>query len=178
MIVQPQDTRTLRGFGGGIRGVSGEPGYAGPAIGKTGTTDSEKDIWFVGATPKVAAVVWLGYDLPQPVGGSAADFAAPLWGWWLGHALGTDLPLPDFPKEPKLQKVAICTETGLLPNPSCKPIIASFLPGTAPTKTCEVEHPAVDPGWVPAAHESIWKKKEREAAEADAGTQAPGPSDP
>ncbi|MFT3839298.1 MAG: transglycosylase domain-containing protein [Myxococcaceae bacterium] len=156
------------GTGGGIRGAAGDPGFSGPAIGKTGTTDSERDIWFIGATPRVATVVWLGYDLPAPVGGSAADFAAPLWGWWMGHTIGLDLPLPDFPKEPKLQKIAICTETGLIPNPSCKNIVASFLPGTGPKTACAVEHPAEDPSWNPAAHESIWKRKEREAA-ADAG---------
>ena len=88
----------------------------------------------------------------------------------MGHTLGLDQPLPDFPKEPKLQKIAICTETGLIPNASCKNIVASFLPGTGPRTTCAVEHPAEDPGWNTAAHESIWKRKEREAAEADAGT--------
>jgi membrane peptidoglycan carboxypeptidase len=166
------------GTGGGIRGVSGDPGFSGPAIGKTGTTDSERDIWFIGATPRVATVVWLGYDLPAPVGGSAADFAAPLWGWWMGHTVGLDSPLPDFPKEPKLQKIAICTETGLIPNASCKPIVASFLPGTGPKTACAEDHPAVDPGWNAAAHESVWKRKEREAAEADAGVAPSKLGDP
>jgi membrane peptidoglycan carboxypeptidase len=147
------------GTGGGIRGVAGEAGYQGAAIGKTGTTDSEKDVWFVGATPRTATVVWLGYDLPATIGGSAADFAAPLWGWWMGHTAALDGAPPDFPKEPKLARVGICTETGLLPNPTCKVIAAPFLPGTAPKASCETEHPEQDTGWNNAAHESLWKKK-------------------
>jgi membrane peptidoglycan carboxypeptidase len=154
------------GTGGGIRGVVGEAGYQGPVIGKTGTTDSEKDVWFIGATPRTAAAVWLGYDKPATVGGSAADFAAPLWGWWLGHTATLDGPPPDFAKEPKVLRTGICTETGLLPNESCKVIYAPFLPGSEPKKRCETDHPAVDPGWVSAAHESVWKKN----AAPDAGS--------
>ena len=35
--------------------------------GKTGTTNDEKDIWFVGITPGMVAAVWIGYDEPQPI---------------------------------------------------------------------------------------------------------------
>jgi penicillin-binding protein 1A len=35
--------------------------------GKTGTTNDEKDIWFVGITPGLVAAVWIGYDDPQPI---------------------------------------------------------------------------------------------------------------
>ena len=155
------------GTGGGIRGAGGEPGFQGPAIGKTGTTDSEKDLWFVGATPDTATVVWLGFDLPARLGASAADFAAPLWGWWMARSTQYDpLPFADFDKTPALVKQGICTQTGLLPNPSCKVINAPFLPGTAPKETCATDHPAIDPGENPAAHESLWKRRDRQAADA------------
>lgn len=35
--------------------------------GKTGTTNDEKDIWFVGVTPGLVAAVWIGYDDPEPL---------------------------------------------------------------------------------------------------------------
>ncbi len=164
------------GTGGATRGVGGEVGYPGPAMGKTGTTDSEKDLWFVGATPKIATVVWVGFDMPARIGASAADLAAPLWGWWMGKATQYDAtPLPDFSKEPPLVRQNICIESGLLPNPSCKVILAPFVPGTVPNQPCPTEHPEIDPGYMPSAHESLWKKKARLAAEADAGTPAPAP---
>jgi penicillin-binding protein 1A len=157
------------GTGGAIRGVAGEAGYAGPAMGKTGTTDSEKDLWFVGATPKTAVVVWLGYDQPVRVGASAADLAAPLWGWWVGRSTRVDgLPLPDFSAQPTVVKKPICTVTGKLPNETCTVINAPFLPGTAPKVLCPTTHPPAVPIEQMPGHESLWKRKAREAAEAGA----------
>ena len=155
------------GTGGASRGAGGEGGYNGPAIGKTGTTDSEKDLWFVGATPEQAMVVWLGYDDPVRIGASAADFAAPLWGWWMGRSMRIDgNAFPDFDKEPRLIKQDICTISGKRPNATCKVITAPFLPDTGPKSVCGHEHVEVEGA---EKHESIWKRRAREAAEAEAG---------
>ena len=152
------------GTGGASRGAGGEGGYNGPAIGKTGTTDSEKDLWFVGATPRHAMVVWLGYDEPVRIGAAAADFAAPLWGWWMGRSTRLDGPvLPEFPKDPVVVKTDICTISGKRPNATCKVITAPFLPGTGPKGVCTHEHVEDE---VAEKHESIWKRRAREAAEA------------
>jgi membrane peptidoglycan carboxypeptidase len=71
------------GTGGASRGTLGKKGYYGPAIGKTGTTDQHKDLWFVGSTPYFSSALWLGYDIPDNLHASASDFAAPIWGWWM-----------------------------------------------------------------------------------------------
>jgi membrane peptidoglycan carboxypeptidase len=152
------------GTGGASRGVQGEAGYTGPAMGKTGTTDSERDVWFAGSTPRTAAVVWLGFDQPARVGAAASDLAAPLWGWWLGRA-NLQAPWPDFSPTPKLIREVICAETGKRPNDTCRALPAPFTPGTQPTAVCTVEHPA-DTGVV---RESLWKRRARLAAEADGG---------
>ena len=39
-----------------------------PAAGKTGTTQDNRDAWFVGYTPKLTAAVWMGYADPLPDG--------------------------------------------------------------------------------------------------------------
>lgn len=159
------------GTGGAIRGVAGEGGYQGQVMGKTGTTDSEKDLWFVGATPRHAMAVWLGYDQPVRVGAAAADLAAPLWGWWMGHSTRVDGGKPpEFTDGPKVTRQVICTITGLKPNDTCKMINAPFLANTGPKGTCEVDH-TLEQAYAPEAHESLWKRKAREAAEADAGVQ-------
>ena len=36
-----------------------------PAAGKTGTTNDNTDVWFIGCTPHLVAGVWLGFDQPQ-----------------------------------------------------------------------------------------------------------------
>ncbi|MEQ1568978.1 MAG: transglycosylase domain-containing protein, partial [Myxococcota bacterium] len=49
--------------------------------GKTGTTNDEKDAWFVGFTNDVITAVWFGYDQPQPLGVSSTGgrTALPVW---------------------------------------------------------------------------------------------------
>jgi 1A family penicillin-binding protein len=57
-----------------------------PVAGKTGTTDNNTDVWFIGLTPDLVAGVWLGFDKPKTITSSAAggSLAAPIWGKILG----------------------------------------------------------------------------------------------
>ncbi|MGQ4650452.1 PBP1A family penicillin-binding protein [Lyngbya aestuarii] len=59
------------------------------AAGKTGTTDSERDVWFVGYVPQLATAVWIGNDNNRPIGGGATGggFAAPIWREFMLNAL-------------------------------------------------------------------------------------------
>lgn len=59
-------------------------GYPGPAAGKTGTTSGYRDAWFVGYTPDLVALVWVGYDDNRTVGLSGAEAALPLWVRFVG----------------------------------------------------------------------------------------------
>jgi penicillin-binding protein 1A len=53
-----------------------------PVAGKTGTTNDNSDVWFVGLTPDLVAGVWLGFDRPQTItpGAAGGTLAAPIWG--------------------------------------------------------------------------------------------------
>lgn len=68
-----------------------------PAAGKTGTTSSERDVWFVGYVPQLAAAIWIGRDdygqLGQGVTGGT--YAAPIWRDFMVEAL-KDTPVEDF----------------------------------------------------------------------------------
>ena len=73
-----------------------------PVAGKTGTTDDNADVWFLGATPEIVAGVWLGFDRPKPIarGAAGGTLAAPIWGrmvgqWYGGRAAAEWLPIPD-----------------------------------------------------------------------------------
>lgn len=52
-----------------------------PVAGKTGTTNDEKDAWFVGFTSNIAAGCYIGYDQPRPMGrsGSGGGLCAPVF---------------------------------------------------------------------------------------------------
>lgn len=76
-----------------------------PAAGKTGTTSSERDIWFVGYVPQLATAVWVGNDDYSPIGYGATGgtYVAPIWRNFMSRALqGVPVeqfrPASDFPK--------------------------------------------------------------------------------
>lgn len=54
-------------------------GFAGDAAGKTGTTDDERDAWFVGFTPDLLVLVWVGFDDGARTGFTGASGALPIW---------------------------------------------------------------------------------------------------
>ena len=60
-----------------------------PAAGKTGTTSSERDIWFVGYVPQLATAVWIGNDNYRPLGHGATGggMVAPIWRDFMTKAL-------------------------------------------------------------------------------------------
>jgi penicillin-binding protein 1A len=53
-----------------------------PVAGKTGTTNDNSDVWFIGLTPDLVAGVWLGFDKPTSIapGVGGGSLAAPVWG--------------------------------------------------------------------------------------------------
>ena len=68
-----------------------------PAAGKTGTTDSQRDVWFVGYVPQLATAVWVGNDDYRPLGRGATGggYAAPVWQNFMQQAL-RDEPVEKF----------------------------------------------------------------------------------
>jgi penicillin-binding protein 1A len=58
-----------------------------PVAGKTGTTNDNSDVWFIGLTPDVVAGVWLGFDKPTSIapGAGGGSLAAPVWGKMLAR---------------------------------------------------------------------------------------------
>ncbi|MDP9130829.1 MAG: penicillin-binding transpeptidase domain-containing protein, partial [Candidatus Binatota bacterium] len=77
-------------------------GFTRPAAGKTGTTNDYKDAWFVGYTPELLAVVWVGYDGPAKTGLSGAEAALPIWTEFMKAATAS-MPVTDFVPPPALR---------------------------------------------------------------------------
>ena len=76
-----------------------------PAAGKTGTTSSERDVWFVGYVPQLATAVWVGNDDYKSMGKgiTGGDFAAPVWRSFMLKALKNQ-PVKYFPAASKFTR--------------------------------------------------------------------------
>ncbi len=107
-----------------------------PASGKTGTTDENRDAWFIGFTPDLVTGVWVGYDDQRILGrnetGSKA--AVPIWLDFMARATAP-YPKTDFSVPDTIEFVRIDPKTGGLANPKSKTgVFEAFVKGTAPTK--------------------------------------------
>jgi penicillin-binding protein 1A len=100
--------------------------------GKTGTTNDAKDLWFVGYSPDLAFGVFMGYDHPRSLGGSAqaALYTAPIFREFMRMAL-KDKPDTRFRVPPGIKLISVDLHTG---SRSGGPgsILEAFKPGTAP----------------------------------------------
>ncbi|HYT67208.1 MAG TPA: PBP1A family penicillin-binding protein [Vicinamibacterales bacterium] len=123
------------GTGAGARGN----GFTLDGAGKTGTTNDLRDAWFVGFTPGLLTVVWVGLDDNQALGLSGAQAALPIWTQFMSRALAGHAN-QTFDVPPGIVFVDIDKDTGKLATPACPKVFReAFLAGTEPTEICH-EH--------------------------------------
>jgi len=121
-------------------------GFHIPAGGKTGTTNDYSDVWFIGFTPDLVAGVWMGFDRPQKIMSDAQGgrLAAPAWLGFMNEVYARRPDPPDWPRPEDIIARDIDWTTGLLRNPFCPDsdvITEYFIPGTEPTRECDVHSP-------------------------------------
>jgi len=134
----------LRGTAGGV-GFQKEFGK--PVAGKTGTTNDEKDAWFIGYTPDIVVGVYMGYDKPRHLGRGATGghLAAPIVKDFMKVALA-DKPAVPFRVPPGIKLIRVDLKTGQRAGPgSEKVILEAFKPGTAPPDNYSVVGYGNDP---------------------------------
>ncbi len=121
-----------RGTGAGVRAR----GFIPPAAGKTGTTSSYRDAWFVGFTPGLLALVWVGYDDNAEMKMSGGRAALPVWAKFMNSADPDGDG--DFSSPSGLILVNVDSRTGGLANFSCPTgVVEAYIEGTEPVKTCD-----------------------------------------
>ena len=120
------------GTGAGARAA----GFMLDAAGKSGTTNDLRDAWFVGFTPELLTVVWVGLDDNMPLGLSGTQAALPIWTNFMMRALA-GRPNVSFEAPDGLAYVEIDRDTGKLANPACpRTFQEAFIAGTEPTEVC------------------------------------------
>lgn len=108
-----------------------------PMAGKTGTTNDNVDVWFLGMTPEIVAGVWLGFDRPTTITSGAVGglLAAPIWGdmigkYYQGRSTSGWGPPPDGLVYAELDRDSAGIATP--ETPPDRRYIEYFLPGTEP----------------------------------------------
>jgi membrane carboxypeptidase/penicillin-binding protein len=131
-----------RGTGRGVRAG----GIRGPIAGKTGTSDEERDAWFVGFSPELVVVVWIGFDEPRSLGLPSSQVALPVWTRFVRDATGGQLR-GTFVPPAEVVEVDIDPVSGALALAGCpRRVPEYFLRGTEPVMTC--------PEWASRGRES------------------------
>jgi penicillin-binding protein 1A len=119
-----------------------------PVAGKTGTTNDEKDAWFIGFTPDIVVGVYLGYDKPRHLGRGATGghLAAPIVKEFLKVAL-VDKPAAPFRVPPGIKLVRVDLKSGTRAGPNTeRAILEAFKPGTAPPDSYSIVGEGADDG--------------------------------
>ena len=125
-------------------GTGHDANFSGMTIaGKTGTTTSNKDKWFVGYSPYYTAAVWVGYEQQERIP-TSAYLAAQMWKKVM-EPLHSGLEDQSFQKPGDLVSVYICKDSGLLANSACeldprggRTTSMTFVNGDQPTQYCTV----------------------------------------
>jgi penicillin-binding protein 1B len=111
-------------------------GLSGPIAAKTGTSDEERDLWFVGYTPELVAVVWIGFDEPRSVGVASSRGALPVWRRFVEEWSGGSVR-GQFPRPREIRDVEIDPASGAVALWGCPERRRElFIEGTLPTATC------------------------------------------
>jgi penicillin-binding protein 1A len=114
-----------------------------PLAGKTGTSNDNRDLWFIGYTPDLVAAAWMGYDDFASLGRKDWTGGSTVLPWWteIMENVLKDYPKRDFAVPQGVVKVKIDAQTGMLAAPGCpKKTEEWFIEGTEPKDECTVDH--------------------------------------
>lgn len=122
----------------GTAAAARSTGFSLDAAGKTGTTNDQRDAWFIGFTPDLITAVWVGFDDNKPIGLTGSQGALPMWTAFMKRATAgrgdRAFTVPDG-----IVFVDIDKATGKLATPGCPKVIReAFLAGTEPRDECPV----------------------------------------
>jgi penicillin-binding protein 1B len=109
-----------------------------PVAGKTGTTSGSRDAWFVGYTPTILALVWVGFDDQTSIEATGASAALPIWAD-LMRSLPQYTSGEWFAMPPGVVECFVCPESGELAVAGCPQVKSEFfLEETAPRTYCSI----------------------------------------
>ncbi|HYA15367.1 MAG TPA: PBP1A family penicillin-binding protein [Syntrophales bacterium] len=134
-------------------------GISFPVAGKTGTTNDFRDAWFVGYTPDILVLVWVGFDNGDTLFVEGAVAALPIWAD-LVSAIPQYVSGSWFIMPPGVVKKKICPQSGLLAveNGCPGPIEEVFLMENVPVGYCQITEHRQLGGALKKLWKNLWRK--------------------
>ena len=151
--------------------------YGMTSAGKTGTTDDDRDRWYMGYTPYYVGGVWYGYDDHDVVPYYATSVVAHRIWREVMTLVHEDLPDKAFEKPDGITTATICTSSGLRAGSYCPAVTEEYKSSTVPSQYCSGYHASSGSS---GSHdpEPTQTSSEPSATPTESATIAPQPVDP
>jgi penicillin-binding protein 1B len=157
------------GTGSKVRGL----GFSKPYAGKSGTTSNYRDAWFIGYSPRILSLVWIGFDDGHSVRLAGGDACAPIWATHMNRIVGM-VPDVDFRRPEDVVEREIDPESGLLATPYCPQTRSEvFVAGTEPAQLCNLHSGGGESPFTP-----LLRTQTAESSEGGAGADEVRPIQP
>jgi len=120
-------------------------GFERKFAGKTGTTSNYRDAWFIGYSPRILSLVWIGFDDGHSVRLAGGDACVPIWTTHMNRIVGM-VPDVDWKRPDDVISREIDPESGFLATPYCPQTHGEiFVAGTEPTQLCPLHAGSGEP---------------------------------
>ncbi|MDP9360773.1 MAG: PBP1A family penicillin-binding protein [Acidobacteriota bacterium] len=148
-------------------------GFERPFAGKTGTTSSYRDAWFIGYSPRILSLVWLGFDDGHSVRLAGGDACVPIWTTNMNR-IGGLIPDIDWKRPEDVIDRQIDPQSGMLATSYCPQTKDEiFVAGTEPVLVCPLHAGSGEPS-------PFWRDNtepaQREAQQNPASYPQPNPA--
>lgn len=129
------------GTAGRARSLGFQHAYAG----KTGTTSNYRDAWFIGYSPRVLSLVWIGFDDGHSTRLAGGDACLPIWTRHMNRIDGLVADV-DWKRPDDVTDREIDPESGMLATPYCPTTRSeTYVAGTEPQSVCPLHAGSGDP---------------------------------
>jgi penicillin-binding protein 1B len=138
-------------------------GFTRAFAGKTGTTSSYHDAWFIGYSPRILSLVWVGFDDNHSIRLAGGEACVPIWTQHMNRIAGL-VPDVDWKRPDDVVDRQIDPQSGMLATPFCPQTRDEiFVSGTEPTSVCPLHAGSGEP--IPFLREDPMQQMNTERAE-------------
>jgi len=150
-------------------------GFERPFAGKTGTTSNYRDAWFIGYSPRILSLVWVGFDDGKSIRLAGGDACVPIWTAHMNRVAGL-VPDVEWRRPDEVVDREIDPDSGGLATPWCPQTHSEvFVAGTEPTSVCPIHAGSGEPSMLLHDNEIL---SEQRAASGEQGITAAQPAQP